>query len=156
MKVLFMIRTRFHSSYIYPALQFKLFDASVKPILLYCYEVWSPLIKIGKHNNHYYDDFMPEKVHTKFCKFQIGTNKYSSNIASKSETGRHPLAITSILHTIKNWLHLHKQQNMNKFAFQSLQSTNNTESLYAENIKTLLKLIDFGHVWEKQMYIFFR
>ena len=29
----------------------------------------------------------------------------------------------------------------------------NTESLYAENIKTLLKLIDFGHVWEK-VYIF--
>ena len=47
----------------------------------------------------------------------------------------------AILHTIKYWLHLHEQQNMNKFAFQRLQSADNTESLYAENIKTLLKFI---------------
>ena len=95
---------------------------------------------------------MPEKVHTDFSKFPIGANKYSSNIASKSETGRHPLAITVTLHTIKYWLHvhLHEQQNMNKFAFQILQSTDNMESLYAENIKIMLKLIYFGHVWENK------
>ena len=82
---------------------------------------------------------MPEKVHTKFCEFLIGANKYSSNIASKSESGRHPFAITAILHNIKYWLNLHEQQNMNTFAFESLQSRDNTELLYAENINTLLK-----------------
>ena len=53
-----------------------------------------------------YNSFLPEKVHTKFCKFVIGANKYSCNIACKGEKGRFPLAISGILLSLKYWLHI--------------------------------------------------
>ena len=39
LKVMFMLRQKIQTSYIYPELHFRLFDACVKPILLYCCEV---------------------------------------------------------------------------------------------------------------------
>ena len=50
LKVMFMLRQKFQTSYIYPELHFRLFDACVKSILLYCCEVWSPYImNVDKH-----------------------------------------------------------------------------------------------------------
>ena len=42
LKVFFMIRKKFQSSFIFPTLQCRLFDTCVNPILLYCTEIWSP------------------------------------------------------------------------------------------------------------------
>ena len=42
-----------------------------------------------------YEDFTPEKVHAKFCKYITGAKKYTTNIAAKGETGRFPLAINA-------------------------------------------------------------
>ena len=132
LKVLFIVRKKFHSSFIFPTLQCRLFDASVKPILLYCSEIWSPyslnFVKIAsKVNNHSleesYEDFLPERIHTKFCKFLVGINKYSSTLACKSEAGRHPLAISASLLSLKYWLHINDEENPkahDKFIFQSL------------------------------------
>ena len=56
LKVLFMIRKKFQSSFIFPTLQCRLFDACVKPILLYCSEIWSPyslnFVKIASKVNN--------------------------------------------------------------------------------------------------------
>ena len=58
--------------------------------------------KVNKHDlEESYEDFPLEKNHTKFCKFLIGANKYSSNGACKSEVGRYPLAISATLLLIK-------------------------------------------------------
>ena len=99
LEVTFMLRQKFQTSYIYLELHFRLFDECVKPILLYCCEVWIPnIINLEKHLGkdptykleELYEDFIPEKVHTKFCKYIIGANKYTTNIAAKGETGRFP------------------------------------------------------------------
>ena len=58
-----------------------------------------------------YEDFLPERIHTKFCKFLIGVNKYSSNLACKSEVGRYPLAISASLLSLKYWLHINDDEN---------------------------------------------
>ena len=113
--------------------------------------VWSPyalnVIQISKNKNIYNleesHDVLSEKIHAKFCKFLIGANKYSSNIASKSETGSYPLAIIAILNAVKYWLQMNEEQNINKFSFQSLQNIDGTDTIYAENIKTQLKLLNF-------------
>ena len=80
--------------------------------------------KISKHNLEIsYEDFPPEKNHTNFSKFLKGANKYSSNLACKSEVGRYPLAISGTLLSIKYWMHIHDDgipKAQNKFTFQSL------------------------------------
>ena len=90
LKVPIMIRKKIQSSFIFPTLQCRLFDACLKPILLNCSEIWRPyslnFVRIAsKVNNHNLEksceDFLPERIHTKFCKFLIGVNKYSSNLA---------------------------------------------------------------------------
>ena len=57
-----------------------------------------------------YEDFPPEKIHAKFCKLLIGANKYSSNLACKSEVGRYPLAISATLLSIKYWMHINDDE----------------------------------------------
>ena len=57
-----------------------------------------------------YEDFIPEKVHTKFCKYIIWANKYTINISAKGETGRFLLAINAFMLTIQYWLKLNDVQ----------------------------------------------
>lgn len=162
LKVLFMIRRKFQSSFIFPTLQIRLFDACVKPILLYCCELWSPYninaYKIlSSTNTHYleesYEDFLPEKIHTKFCKFLIGVNKYSSNLACKSEVGRYPLAISAMLLSLKYWLHIHDDKNPkmdDRFSFQSILNTNDIALSYNNQLKCFLEIIGFEHIWQNK------
>ena len=162
LKVLFMIRKKFQSSFIFPTLQCRLFDTCVKPILLYCSEIWSPycinFVKLASKENRYcleesYEDFYPEKIHTKFCKFLIGVNKYSSNLACKSEVGRYPLAISASLLSLKYWLHINDEENnksQDKFVFQSVSGEYEEKSSFGDQIKKFLNLIGFEHVWENK------
>ena len=117
LKILFMTRKKIQSSFIFPTLHCRLFDTCVKPILLYYTEIWSPyslhFVKLASKVNNYnleesYEDFSPERIHTKFCKFLLGVNKYSSNLACKSELARYSLAIASLL-SLKYWLHINDE-----------------------------------------------
>ena len=103
--------------------------------------------KINKHNlEESYEDFPPEKNHTKFCKFLIGANKYSSNLACKSEA----LALSATLLSIKNWMHINDDEILKAqyFTFQSLINGDEIKSSYGEQIKTFLKIIGYDHVWQ--------
>ena len=162
LKVLFMIKRKFQSSFIFPTLQIRLFDACVKPILLYCCELWSPysinINKILSSTSTYYleesyEDFLPEKIHTKFCKFLIGVNKYSSNLACKSEVGRYPLAISAMLLSLKYWLHIHNDKDpkmVDRFSYQSILNTNGIALSYNNQIKNFLEIIGFEHTWQNK------
>ena len=157
LKVLFMIRKKFQSSFIFPTLQCRLFDTCIKPILLYCSEIWSPycinFVKLASKENRYcleesYEDFYP-----KFCKFLIGVNKYSSNLACKSEVGRYPLAKSASLPSLKYWLHINDKENnksQDKFVFQSVSGKYEEKSSFGDQIKKFLNLIGFEHVWENK------
>ena len=162
LKVLFMIRKKFQSSFIFPTLQCRLFDTCVKPILLYCTEIWSPyslnFVKVASKSNSFnleesYEDFLPERIHTKFCKFLLGVNKYSSNLACKSEVGRYPLAISASLLSLKYWLHINDVKNpkaCDKFIYQTLLNGDEIKSSFGDHIKNLLRVIGFEHVWQNK------
>ena len=110
--------------------------------------------KVNNHNlEESYEDFLPERIHTKFCKFLIGVNKYSSNLACKSEVGRYPLAISASLLSLKYWLHINDDENPkahDKFIFQSLLNGDEITSSFEDQIKSFLKFIEFDHVWQNK------
>ena len=56
-----------------------------------------------------FEKFLPEIAHNKFCKYLIGVNyKGTSNYGVKSELGRYPLAIESLISSINiGYLILH-------------------------------------------------
>lgn len=92
---------------------FRLFDAMIKPILLYNCEVWGPYmcnfdklseIAPGKSQLFYKNSF--EKVHMKWLKYTLGVNSKCTNIAATAETGRYPLLLDIICTTMKYWFRM--------------------------------------------------
>ena len=90
----------------------KLFDALVKPILLYGCQVLAPHTTIFKNiaemnnsgTNEKYFTYLQndsyEKFHLKFLKWSCGVHRKASNIAIWGETGRKPLILNAIKLTI--------------------------------------------------------
>ena len=76
----------------------RLFDACVKPIFLYCSEIWSLDILIKRNLNFEskYDSFVLNKTQIKFAKFVLGVHKSATNIAVLSELGLFPLSLCTI------------------------------------------------------------
>ena len=68
----------------------KLFDALVKPTLLYGCEIReSELLTYKTH----FDKSTIEQVHIKFCKQALNVPWYAENIACRPELGQYPLSI---------------------------------------------------------------
>ena len=87
----------------------KLFDALVKPILLYGCEIWGP--ELLSYKTHF-DKSTIEQVHNKFCKQTLNTPWYTENIACWAELGRYPLSIDIKASIFSYWLRLqHKTVN---------------------------------------------
>ena len=132
----------------------------VKPILLYCTEIWSPYslnsVKVASKSNNFnlesYEDFLSERIHTKFCKL-LGVNKCSSNLACKSEVGRNLLAISASILSLKYWLHINNVKNpkaCDKFIYPTLLNGDEIKSSFGDHIKNLLRVIGFEHVWQNK------
>ena len=81
----------------------KLFDALVKPILLYGCEIWGP--ELLSYKTHF-DKSTIEQVHIKFCKQTLNTPWYTENIACRAELGRYPLSIDIKASIFSYWLRL--------------------------------------------------
>ena len=89
---------------------FNLFDALIKPILLYSCQVIAPHTNMAKHlatvdtlttqrestylNILKYDTY--EKFHLRFIKWACGVHRKTSNIAIWGDTGRYPLIFNAI------------------------------------------------------------
>ncbi len=90
-----------------------LFDAMVKPILLYNSDVWGPivcnldkLLENGTSKTLLYYRFPFEKLHMKWAKYILGVNSKSTNIAVTSELGRYPLITEIIVNAVKYWFRM--------------------------------------------------
>lgn len=164
LKVIFMIRRKFQNEYGNTKLLLKLFDSCVKPILLYGSELWGMYsLNLDKKltvsgDKQYvlesvYQNFSPEKIHIRYCKFVLGVNKYASNIASLSELGRYPLSIFVIIHSLKYWLYLYKNpfENYSKIAYKSIEYIDGRYAgTFNNHIYELLRYVGFDHVWKNK------
>ena len=96
--------------------------------------------------------FIPENIHTKFCKFVLGVGKYSSDIATKAELGRYPIAINAITHSLKYWLTVNNRCIPNfdkKLVFLSTYDNNGISS-FEKHIQSLLSFMGYNHVYENK------
>ena len=101
----------------------------------------------------HYDNFLPEKVHTRFCKVILGVNKYTSNLASKADLGRYPLIIFALLQSVKYWLYLNENpfEKCNRYSYLSqIHLDGSAASTFSHHISSLLKIM-FGIT--KQYYL---
>ena len=48
------------------------------------------------HLKNKYEEVLPEKIHSRFCKFILGVNKYASYLGSKAELGRYQVVISDL------------------------------------------------------------
>ena len=72
-----------------------LFDALIKPIILYCSDYWG-VLKLPKNNPI-------ELIHMKFLKQLLGVQTQTSNIGTLLETGRVPLMTYAKLESNCQW-----------------------------------------------------
>ena len=79
-----------------------LFDATIKPILLYLSDFWG-CMNMPKSNPL-------ENLHMLICKQILGVQKQTTNIGVLLELGRVPLQFHAIKSAIKNWERIQKKQ----------------------------------------------
>jgi hypothetical protein len=119
---------------------FQLFDAQVKPMLLYAAEIWgqSKLDVI-------------ESAHLFACKRLLSVSDKTPNFMVYGETGRYPLHIDSAIASVRYWLKLSKMH-LTRFPKQAeVMLRNSLEINTTENwlskIKKCLELFGFHDIW---------
>ena len=87
-RALYAIKSKVNINRLPIKLALKLFDALVKPILLYASEIWEPFL-----NNDYdkWDNNEIEKVHLQFLKQLLGVNRSTTSILVRGELNRHSM-----------------------------------------------------------------
>lgn len=150
-KALFCIKKCFPLDKIYTKPMIKLFDACVKPILLYCSEIWAAdiLLRPNVELEHRYKDFQPDKIHVKFCKMLLGVNKAAVNMAVMSELGRFPLSIIALKSFIGYWFHIVNMDKTRLIKSAYMDNVNETKG-FGNNVHQLLNKLGFEHVWMNQ------
>ena len=146
------------------AIATKLFEALVKPILVYNSDVWGSEIPyslqkhitVGKIQNYeekyikYINECPFEKVHLKFCKMVLGVRRQTSNIATRSEIGRFPLIIEIYVSIIKYWLRINKLP-QDRLVVDALNANLNMqkEGLYTWTgmVKSILEEANYSDIW---------
>ena len=87
-----------------------IYEHCVKPILLYCSEIWSIDFLINKAGQieiaQRYDLFLPEKLQLRFLKSVMGVHKSANDNAVRSEFGIFHLAVYGLKTSLNYWLHL--------------------------------------------------
>ena len=87
-RALYAIKAKININNLPIKLALKLFDALIKPILLYASEIWEPFL-----NQDYdkWDGNEVEKVHLQFLKQILGVNRSTTNILVRGELNRHSM-----------------------------------------------------------------
>jgi hypothetical protein len=122
---------------------FKLFDAQVKPMLLYAAEIWGCT------------RFQAiESPHVFACKLLLNVSPKTPNTMVYGEVGRYPLYIDSTLRAIKYWLRLMKLP-QTRFPLQAYEGDKNRllsnhsrqSDTWSYGIKHCLDIFGFSDVW---------
>lgn len=131
----------------------KLFDILIMPILRYCSEIWTPYFikNLNAMNLLSLGDKLPvEKVHLKFCKFLLGVNRRTTNIAVRAELGRRPILLDLIIHSTNYWIYITKldPERLVYKTYLDLYSANTAN--WANYVKNIWHLFDLSSIWSNQ------
>lgn len=146
----------------------KLFDAMVKPIIIYNSDVWGSEIpktlqkhilghEITKYDDKYlkYINECPyEKLHLKFCKMLLRVQKQTSNIGTRAEIGRFPIIIDTYIAMIKYWIRLNNLPD-DRVVKDALNANNIMQEkgiyTWTSMIKYILDITGYSSIWRKKM-----
>ena len=143
------------SEYLNVNLFLKLYEQCVKPILLYCSEVWC-LDKVMHRSSDLeqkYDILPTEKVQLKFYKILLGVHKSAANNAVRAELGIFPLAIFCLKSCAKYWLHV-IELNDNNLVYNAYSDEISRDTEFSHKNKTISEENKFFTCMDKSKYIF--
>ena len=107
-----------------------LFNALVKPILLYSSDFWGCL-KMPRNNPI-------ENVHLMFCKSLLGVQRQTTNIGVLLEVGEIPISVFAKRQCIKNFHRTHILKKGNRMLLLSLENTLISNSTWINGVKSCL------------------
>ena len=122
-------------------LSLKLFDSLVKPILLYCSDIWGADERLN--------EISPiEQVHTKFLKQLLQVNTKATNIGVRAELVRIPIVTFAKIQALKNWIRITLNK-CNTLVFNIYTESFNIINCWSKNIKNILFKHGLGDIWFK-------
>ena len=124
-----------------------MFDALVKPIMLYCSDFWG-MLQIKRNDP---SELLPKRnfidlVHVRFLKQLLGVQTQTSNIGVLLETGRVPLLTQAIKNSVKNWNRIVKMNECNPLVRLSFENMVEKDLDWQRNITLLLNQIGLGDI----------
>ena len=143
-KILTIFKTLYKLGKIEPDTFFRLFDAQVKPMLIYASEIW------GLANKESLQTI--EKVHMCACKRMLGVTPRTPNTLVQGELDRYPLAIDTQLKVIKYWAKLTQLDisRLPRQAYEREKLERNKPDNWALGVKQLLQTNGYAFVWENE------
>ena len=140
-KVISIFKTLYKLGKVEPDIFFKLFDAQVKPMMLYAAEIWG-LASTETLNTI-------EKVHMFACKKLLGVTPRTPSALVQAELNRHPIIIDAQIKSVKYWSKL-LQLDINRLPRQAYERElreKNKPDNWTEKLKNLLSLNGYAYVW---------
>ena len=150
-KAMFSLRSTLTSDRLLVQPKMKLFDSCIKPIALYCSEVWiMDIIKVSKGGiEKRFNSVTPEKMHVKYLKNMLEVDRGAVNSAVLSELGRYPLYISSLKLMIGFWIHI-INSNANSLINIAYHANKLIKNGFCHQLESFLKDIGFYHIWVNQ------
>jgi hypothetical protein len=133
LKAVFKLKSCLKDFNIAPNLGIKMFMQLVKPVCMYGSEIWFiHNIKKAKPGQNClleesYDRNEIENFFLRFCKYLLGLNKKTSNVATRGELGASPICIDIIINSINFWKHLYENENQLLVSARSVSEQLNKE-----------------------------
>jgi hypothetical protein len=138
-KVVEIMKTMWRLECFDVSLFFKLFDAQVKPMLLYAAEIWG----LTRYQ-------AIESVHLFACKRLLNVSIKTPNTMVYGELGRYPLYNYSVLCSLRYWFKL-KEMDLVRLPKQAYvyDKNNSLEKKHSwfSNVKSCLDIFGFSEVW---------
>ena len=141
-KVITIFKTLYKLGKIEPSIFFKLFDAQIKPMMLYAAELW------GIASDESIATI--EKVHMFACKRLLGVTPRTPNALVQAELNRYPLKIDAQTRAVKYWAKLQRLEDhrLPKQAYLRELNEVNKPNNWAEEIRKILVTNGYAYVWE--------
>ena len=160
MKAYFKLRKTFSVESPKPSTLLHIYNHTIRPILLYGSEIWGYIphkkqIHLDNFISKETDYLVLEKIHTKLCKFSLGVNIKTSNMACRGELGSLPTLYYVIMNMVKYWIHLMKDIEPSNIILREAinlshsMDKHNQES-WIGSIKHIFKFLDLEYLFVNQ------
>lgn len=143
-KVITIFKTLYKLGKIDPDIFFKLFDAQVKPMVLYAAEIW------GLSSDETLNTI--EKVHMYACKKLLGVTPRTPNALVQAELNRYPITIDAKIKAVKYWaklLELDTNRLPKQAYVRELKEMDKPEN-WAAKICNLLTKNGYMYIWNNK------